>query len=59
LNTLTLYSLPTLSFLVSKNDKKENEGKIFCILGHLSRRSCKQKSRRLSRRWQSATKTDM
>jgi len=62
LNTLTLYSLPTLSFLVSKNEEKENEeipDNIFCILGHLSRQSCKQKSRRLSKGWQSLTKTGM
>jgi len=61
LNTLILYSLPTSSFLVSKDEEKENEeipDKIFCVLGHLSRQSCKQRSRRLSRRWQSLTKTD-
>jgi len=62
LNTLTLYSLPTLSFLVSKDEEDENENipdKISHVLGHLSRQSYKQKSRRLSRRWQSLTKTGM
>jgi len=33
--------------------------RFFRLLGHLSHRSCKQKSRRLSRRWQSLTKAGL
>ena len=49
-------------FLVSEAKEDENEetpDKISRILGHLSHRSCKRKSRRLSRKWKSFTKTDM
>jgi len=51
---------PDFEFPVYKDEKEENEeipDKISCLLGHLSRRSYKQKSRRLSRRWKSLTKT--
>jgi len=48
-------------FLVSEAEEENEEtpDKISHILGHLSRRSHKQKSRRLSRRWHSLTKTGM
>jgi len=49
-------------FLVSEAEEEANEeipNKISRILRHLSRRSCKQKSRRLSKRGHSLTKTVM
>ena len=57
---LALFS--NFEFLVSEAEEDKNEeipDEISRILGHLSHRSCKQKSRRLSRRWQSFTKTGM
>jgi len=53
---------PNFEFPLSEDEEEENEetpDKISRILGHLSHRSCKRKSRRLSRRWQSLTKTGM
>jgi len=48
-------------FLVSKSEEENEQtpDEITHILGHLSRQSCKQKTRRLSRRWHSLTKTGM
>ena len=47
-------------FTASEADEEENDetsDKVSHILGHLSRRGDKQKSKRLSRRWHSLTKT--
>ena len=54
LNTLTMYSLPTLSPLYPKAEEENEEtpNKISHILGH-------SLSRRLSRRWLSLSKTGM
>jgi len=53
---------PNFEFPLSKEEEDENEetpDKISRILGHLSCQSCKQKARRLSKRWNSLTKTGM
>jgi hypothetical protein len=53
---------PDFELPVSEDEEEENEetqDNISRILGHLSCRSCKQKSRTLFRRWQSLTKTGM
>jgi len=51
---------PNFEFHASEDEEEENEeipDKISHILGNFSRRSYKQKSRRLSRRWHSLIKT--
>jgi len=55
LNTLTLYSFPTLSSFVSKTEEQKDgtaPNEISRLLGHLSRRNFKCKyQERLSRGW--------
>jgi len=51
-----------LEFPVSEADEEENDeipDRTSHVLGHLSRRNNKQKSRRLSRGWHSLTKAGM
>jgi len=53
---------PDFEFSVSEADEEENNeipDKTSHVLGHLSRRSNKQKSRGLSRGWHSLTKIGM
>jgi len=62
LNTITLYSLPTLSSFVSETEEEEMEkfpDKVSRLLGHFSCRNCKQSIKRLSKRRHSITKTGM
>jgi len=55
LNTLTLHSLPTLSFLCPKLEDEEIPNEISRLLRHLSRQNWKQ--RRVFRKGHSLTKT--